>query len=393
MIYMDNAATSYPKPACVYRDILDFMRNNCANPGRGGHVMAAQSAMAVFEVRESLCRFFNFDNPLQVCFTKNATEALNIAIKGCLKEGDHVITSCMEHNSVMRPLRTLERDNGIEVTTVRGDSYGKVDAGEFKASIRKNTRLMVCTLSSNVNGIVMPVNDIGKIAAENGILFLVDASQGAGGISVDVGKMRADMLAFPGHKGLLGPQGTGGLWVREGIVLKPQYQGGTGSNSEYPYQPEFMPDLLESGTLNAPGIVGMGSGVGFLENFGLENIKFYKGCLLGKLHDGLSEIKRVRLYSKCNPDENSGIAAFNIDGLDSAEVSTALDKYYGIATRPGLHCAPSAHETLGTVSTGIVRLSPGCFNTFEEIDTVLQAVLQIASGHRPDGRRTKSRGR
>ncbi|MCX7923445.1 MAG: aminotransferase class V-fold PLP-dependent enzyme [Clostridia bacterium] len=379
MIYLDNAATSYPKPEKVYSEINRCMREYCANPGRGGHSMSIASGSAVLEVREIIGAFFNFANPMQLCFTKNATEALNVAIKGLLESGDHVITTSMEHNSVLRPLKTLERDSGIELTILHGNDYGEIAPEDVKKSIKKNTKLIACTLSSNVNGIVMPVKELGKLARESGIIFLVDASQGAGSIKIDVNEMNIDVLAFPGHKGLLGPQGIGGLYVGDDVKLKPIMQGGTGSSSENLYQPEVMPDILESGTLNTPGIVGLGCGIGFINSFGIDSLKVYKYELIKRLHEGLSEMKQIKLYSKNDIKNNSGIVALNVDGVDSTEVSYVLDKAYGIATRAGLHCAPLAHERLGTLKTGIVRLSVGCFNTLEEIDLTIKAFNEIVS--------------
>ncbi|MCR4434555.1 MAG: aminotransferase class V-fold PLP-dependent enzyme [Clostridiales bacterium] len=378
MIYLDNAATSYPKPDRVMEEMTRCMREYCANPGRGGHAMSIESGKAVIEAREVISSFFNFSNPLQLCFTKNATEALNIAIKGCLKPGDHVITTCMEHNSVARPLKTLERDMGMQVSIIEGNEFGEIDPQDIKKSIRQNTRLIICTLSSNVNGIVMPVKEIGKIARENGILFLVDAAQGAGTVKIDVDEINADMMAFPGHKGLLGPQGTGGLYVREGLKINPLLQGGTGSNSENLYQPEFMPDVLESGTLNTPGIVGLSHGIRFIENFGLENMELYKYMLVKRLHEGVEEIRGVKVYSKNDMKKNTGIVALNFIGTDSTQISYTLDKVYHIATRAGFHCAPLAHRTLGTVETGVVRFSVGCFNTLEDIDRTLDALREIS---------------
>lgn len=377
MIYLDNAATSYPKPNRVIEEMNRCMREFCANPGRGGHKMSIESGKAVIEAREALGSFFNFDNPLQLCFTKNATEALNIAIKGCLKPGDHAITTCMEHNSVLRPLKALERDIGIELTIIEGDEFGEIDPEDIKKNIRTNTRLIACTLSSNVNGIIMPVKEIGELAAEKGVLFLVDGSQGAGSIHIDVNKIKADMLAFPGHKGLLGPQGTGGLYVREGLDLRPLMEGGTGSVSENPFQPDFMPDILESGTLNTPGIIGLRYGIEFIGSFGLKNIQAYKHMLTQRLLEGIKEIKGIKLYSRTEMEKNSGIAAINLPDTESTEVSYILDKDHNIATRPGLHCAPLAHEKLGTKKIGIVRISVGCFNTLEEIDTTLEALRKI----------------
>ena len=378
MIYLDNAATSFPKPERVYDEMNRCMKEYCANPGRGGHALSILSGRAVLDVREIVCNFFNINNPMQLCFTKNATEALNIAIYGLLSQGDHVITTSMEHNSVIRPLKTMERDLGLEISIIKGDEYGEIDPNTIVKEIRKNTKLIISTLSSNVNGIILPVNEIGRIAREQGISFLVDGSQGAGTIKIDVQESNIDLLAFPGHKGLLGPQGTGGLYVREGILLKAIVQGGTGSHSENLYQPEWMPDLLESGTLNTPGIVGLGYGIEFINSFGLENLKTYKHLLIKRLYEGIEGLKGIKIYSKNHLEKNSGILAMNFEEVDSTEVSYALDKAYQIATRAGIHCAPLAHETLGTSNTGIVRLSVGCFNKIEEIDLVIEALTEIA---------------
>jgi cysteine desulfurase / selenocysteine lyase len=378
MIYLDNAATSFPKPECVYEEIDRCMRKYCANPGRGGHSMSIEAGRAVTEARDIVCEFFNIDNPMQLSFTKNATEALNIAIKGCLKPGDHVITTCMEHNSVMRPLKTLERDSGIELTTVKGSALGEIEPEDIEHNIKKNTRLIVCTLSSNVNGIVMPVKDIGSIARQAGILYLVDASQGAGSIPVDIADQNIDMLAFPGHKGLFGPQGSGGLFVRDGIKLKPLMEGGTGSNSEYVYQPEMMPDLLESGTVNTPGIIGLCTGIKYITSRGIEGIREYKHKLIQRLIQGIADIKGIKLYSRYEKSNNSGIVAINLDGYDSTELSYILDKDYGIATRAGLHCAPFAHRILGTDRIGLVRFSVSCLNTLQEIDIAIKALKKIS---------------
>lgn len=379
MIYLDNAATSYPKPEKVYAEMDRCLREYCANPGRGGHSMSIASGRAVLEARERISTFFNISDPLQLCFTKNATESLNIAIKGILKKGDHVITSCMEHNSVMRPLKTLERDLSIEVSITGGDEFGQIDPQDVKKLIKENTRLIVFTLSSNVNGVIMPVGEIGKIARENGIIFLLDASQGAGSICIDVEAMNIDLMAFPGHKGLLGPQGTGGLYVSKNIHLDTLLEGGTGSHSEHLYQPEMMPDMLESGTLNTPGIVGLGHGIEFIESYGIEKLEKYKFSLVKRLHEGIEELGGVRLYSLCKMENNSGIVAMNFENTDSTEISYVLDRAYGIATRAGLHCSPSAHGILGTMQTGVVRFSVSPFNTQAEIDMTLEALKEISS--------------
>lgn len=377
MIYLDNAATSFPKPESVYTEINQCMREYCANPGRGGHSLSVAAGRMVMEAREELGSLFHVENPLQLCYTKNATEALNIAIKGSLSKGGHAITTSMEHNSVLRPLMTMKRDRGVELDIIQGNSIGEIDPGAIRKSIRPDTRLIVCTLSSNVNGMVMPVKEIGRMAREAGIPFLVDASQGAGSMELDVEELKADFLAFPGHKGLMGPQGTGGLYVREGLPATTLMEGGTGSNSESTFQPEMMPDYLESGTLNTPGIAGLFAGVRFIRAKGAENIGRYKSMLVEQLLDGISRIDGIVVYSARESHRNSGIVALNIQGMDSTELSFLLDKQYGIATRAGLHCAPLAHRTLGTEMQGIVRFSIGCFNTCEEIDRTIEAIREI----------------
>jgi cysteine desulfurase family protein len=379
MIYLDNAATSFKKPEAVYEETIKCMREYGANPGRGGHSLSIRASMEVMRVREKIGSFFNIKDPTRICFTKNATEALNIGILGYLKEGDHVITTSMEHNSVIRPLNTLKRDRNIEYTVVDCNDFGEMDADDIKKAIRPSTRLLVSTLSSNVNGIVMPVKDMGKLAAENGICFLLDASQGAGSIKIDVNEMCIDMMAFPGHKGLLGPQGTGAIYIRDGITLSPIIFGGTGSHSEIIFQPEMLPDNMESGTLNTPGIIGLGAGIDYIEKTGIDEIKKRKHKMVKILHEGMEEIGKIKLYSKNNPDSNSGIVAMNFYEIDSTEVSYVLDKVYNIATRAGLHCSLLAHQALGTVKSGIVRFSPGPFNTLDEIDSTLNALREISN--------------
>ncbi len=379
MIYLDNAATTYPKPERVYSEMDRCHREYCANPGRGGHVLSIRSGQAVANARDELCRLFNISNTMQLSFTKNATEALNILIKGYLAEGDNVITTAMEHNSVMRPLKILEREIGIEISILKSNAYGEIDIEDLERSIKSNTRLIISTLSSNVNGIIMPVKEIGAAARRHGVAFLLDASQGAGSIGVDVEEMCIDMLAFPGHKGLMGPCGTGGLYVRDGIRIAALIHGGTGSNSESFYQPDYMPDMLESGTLNTPGIVGLCQGARYIRDIGIDNIRMHKHQLIKRLHEGVEDIKQVILYSRNDIYKNSGIVALNFKGVAAAEVSYVLDKAYGICTRAGMHCSPSAHRTMNTWETGTVRFSVGCFNTMEEVDSTIKALRDIAS--------------
>ncbi len=381
MIYLDNAATSFPKPEAVYIEMDKCSRTYCANPGRGSHTMSVASAATVTTTRERIANLLNIEDNLNISFTKNATEALNIAICGSLSRGDHVITTCMEHNSVIRPLKTLEKYGGVKLTIVEGDRLGLVDPQDIRKSINKRTKLIICTLSSNVNGIIMPVEEIGKIAMDQGIMYLIDASQGLGSIELDINRVHANMVAFPGHKGLLGPQGTGGLYVSPTIQLRPLMRGGTGSRSELLYQPEIMPDKLESGTLNTPGIAGLGAGLEFIQKNGIDKIRKKKDELTIRLFDGISRINNIKMFSPERVEENSGIVAFNFEGVDSTEISYQLDKQYKIECRAGLHCAPLAHSHFRTLNSGIVRLSVGCFNTNAEVDFVIQSINMIAKGY------------
>jgi len=312
-------------------------------------------------------------------YLDNAATALNIVLHGIIPQGGHVIITSMEHNSVLRPLRALEKSREVELSIAWGNKLGQIEPDCIKRLIKRNTCLIECTLSSNVNGTVMPVEDIGRIAGENNINFLLDASQGAGSISVDVEKMNIAFLAFPGHKGLLGPQGTGGLYIKEGIKVAPLLQGGTGSFSSSLEQPEMMPDSHESGTLNVPGIVGLKSGIMFINRLGLLNLQLFKSSLLNIFYKEIKNIKGVKIYS-CIPEHgsNSGILAINIGDFDSSEIAEMLDKKYNIAVRGGFHCAPLAHKTLGTENRGLVRFSLGCFNTIEEIEYAIKAVYEIS---------------
>jgi len=378
MVYLDNAATSFPKPEEVYVEMDAFMRNTCANPGRSSHEMARESAAVVMRARENIAKLFNIENPLRIGFTCNATMALNIAIHGVLKKGDHVITTAMDHNSVLRPLYELKRKGIIDYTVLMPrNQFGAIEPSSFTRAVRTNTKLIATTLSSNVTGMVLPYKEIGEIAKRRGILYLLDCSQGAGVLPVDVKNMYISLLAFPGHKGLMGPQGTGGLYVNEAVSLRPIIQGGTGSRSSETVQPDFMPDIIESGTLNTPGIAGLNAGVEFILKTGTDNIYKKKKSLIERLYEGLTVNKRIRLYSTIEGYLNSGIIALLLEGMDSSEVANILDSKYHIAVRPGFHCAPLAHKALGTDKTGLVRLSPGYFNTHDEIQYVIKCINEI----------------
>jgi cysteine desulfurase family protein len=349
-----------------------------ANPGRSGHAMSIKASEKIYDCRENIAELFNIPNPLCISFTSNTTQAINLGIKGILKAEDHVIISGMEHNSVLRPLKKLENKLGISITTLETDSIGRMKTLEIKEHICPKTRLIITIHASNVNGTINPVEEIGRIARENGIIYMVDAAQTSGIFPIDVVKMNIDMLAFPGHKGLLGPQGTGGLYVREDIVLDTLIEGGTGSMSENPYQPEFTPDRYESGTLNTPGIVGLSEGIKYILSRGIDNIREHESVLTQYLLQGLSVIKKVKIIGSLEPDVRVGVVSFNIDGKDCVEVCNTLDTEYRICARGGLHCAYLAHKNIGTIEKGTIRLGLGIFNTKNDIDIALKAINSIA---------------
>lgn len=377
MIYLDNAATSWPKPPQVAQSMADCIKRGCANPGRSAHDMARQADDAVMHTRELLAKLFNIPDPMRIAFMPNATYGLNMAIHGVLFEGARVVATMMEHNSVLRPLKTLEKRGWIQLELLEPDRLGRISLQSIGRAVTRSTDLFCMALSSNVTGAIMPYADAGKHCRANNVLFLLDAAQGAGILPIDVESMCIDLLAFSGHKGLLGPQGTGGLYVRDGIDLQPVIQGGTGSFSDQLLQPSVFPDILESGTLNVPGIIGLGKGVSFILETGIANIRQKKVQLIRRLMDGLEKEEHITLYSPA-AEQNSGIVALEIDGMDSAEVGYALNKGFGICVRNGLHCAPYAHQALGTRDRGLVRLSPGYFNDENEMELTVKALQQIA---------------
>lgn len=377
MYYLDNAATTFPKPKEVYEGIYTAMTEYGANPGRSGHDLALRASRGIYETRESLSQLFSIRNPMNLIFTFNCTESLNIAIKGYLKPGDHVITTSMEHNSVLRPIKHLE-SMGVENTIVWAKADGQIDPEEIRGAIKRNTKLIATTHVSNLTGTIMPVKEIGKIAKEHGIAYLLDAAQSAGVYDIDVEEMGVHMLAFPGHKGLLGPQGTGGLYIREGMNLSEIMQGGTGSSSYSLYQPEEMPDRFESGTPNAPGIIGLGKGVEYIRSRGISEIRKHEEELTAYFLQELSGIDGIRLYGPSDTSIQGAVVALNIRGLDSSEVSFVLNEEFGIYVRPGLHCAPLAHETIGTLKQGAVRFSMGLFNTQEDMEYTVKALKRIS---------------
>lgn len=376
-IYLDNAATSYPKPEVVYKAVDHFNRNLGSNPGRGSSRTVLKAGSVLLEAREALARLFSIKDSANIAFTLNITESINIGLKGFLKPGDHVITTSMEHNAVARPLYVMSRQ-GVEWTKVPCSADGTLDPTEIEKAIRDNTRMICMLHASNLVGTIMPIREAGKIARKHGLLFMVDSAQTAGVLPIDVQEQNIDILTFTGHKGLLGPQGTGGIYIRPGLIVNPLKQGGTGSLSEDLEQPVFMPDLLESGTPNTPGIAGLLAGVGFIAGESLAEIRAHEKSLTKMLISGLKEISGVRLYGPDDINKRTAVVAFNIEGVDCGELGLTLDYEYGISTRSGLHCAPLAHATLGTLQTGACRISPGYFNTEEDINQAVQAVFSIA---------------
>ncbi|WP_082789008.1 aminotransferase class V-fold PLP-dependent enzyme [Desulfolucanica intricata] len=378
LIYLDNAATSWPKPPEVVQAMREFMEKAGANPGRSGHRMSIAAGRILNDTREELAGLFGIKNPLRISFTLNITEALNLALYGLLKNGDHVITGSMEHNSVARPLRALE-NRGVEVTVVNCSPEGFLEPEQIKKAVKKNTRLVILTHASNIVGTILPLNEVGKITRELGIFFAVDAAQTAGSYPINVQEMQVDLLAFTGHKSLLGPQGTGGLYVAKGVELTPLKFGGTGSRSELDLQPDILPDRYESGTPNTVGLAGLGAAVKFIRNTGVEKIYEHEKTLTQRLLNSLSEIKKIRVYGPREASRRMPVISINIEGKDPSEVGLLLDEKYGILTRVGLHCAPWAHRTINTYPQGTIRLSPGFFNTLEDIDQTVRALAEIAS--------------
>lgn len=375
MIYLDNAATSFPKPSKVYEEVINCMKNYCANPGRGSHNMAIKSALKVMESRNLISEIFNIRNPFNIVFTHNATEALNIAIKGLLKKGDHVISTVLEHNSVLRPLNSMAK-HGVEVTLISSDKAGFINPLDIKDEIKFNTKAIIINHASNVLGSIQDINSIGKIAKKYGVKFIVDASQSAGSISIDVERDNIDLLAFPGHKGLLGPQGTGALYIRDGIELKSFKEGGTGSISNSIDQPKELPDRFESGTLNTPGIVGLCEGVKFIKKIGIENIYNEEMQLMDQLIRELKKLDFVKIYGSTSLKNRLSVLSINIEGIDASIVGEELNDAE-IALRTGYHCAALIHKVIGTEYIGTVRISPGCFNTSKDIDEFIKNIIKI----------------
>ena len=376
MIYMDNAATTMHKPQCVIDAVVRAM-SSMGNAGRGANDASLSASRIIYDTRERLCRLFGGTSPKQVVFTNNSTESLNIAVRGLLKPGDHVVTTMLEHNSVLRPLYEMEK-NGVRLTVVKSDEKGRVRISDMEDALCDDTKMIVCTNGSNLTGNYVDIESVGKIAKAHGVLFVVDASQTAGVFPIDVERMNIDVLCFTGHKGLLGPQGTGGLYVREGIAIRPLKSGGTGVQTYSKSQPAESPTALEAGTLNGHGIAGLHAALGYLEETGIDAIRKQEQALMRKFYEGVKDISGVTVYGDFESEDRCAIVTLNIGEYDSGEVSDALLTDYGISTRSGGHCAPLMHEALGTVEQGAVRFSFSHYNTEEEVETAIRAVRELA---------------
>jgi cysteine desulfurase/selenocysteine lyase len=372
LIYFDNAATSGTKPDRVLKAIRDCLKNVNANPGRSGHSLAIKAAELIYKTREAIGELFHFSKTENIVLTKNATEALNIAIYGTLKKGDEVIATSMEHNSVMRPLNHLKSTGIIDLKIIQADTDGMVFPQQIEEAITDKTKLLVITSASNVTGTIMPLRDVYGVAHAKRVKLLVDGAQGAGSMHIDLEKTPFDFLAIAGHKHLYGPQGTGALIVKNPEELNSFIRGGTGSLSERTIHPDFPPDKFEAGTLNTPGYAGLTAGIRFILNEGIKSIIEREHQLVQYLIEKLSKIDKLEIYA---PDaDRVAIVSFNIEGVTASDISHYLDTKWGICARPGLHCSPEAHKTLNTFPKGALRFSLSCFNTIQEIDTAVEAL-------------------
>lgn len=377
-IYLDNAATTYPKPERVYQAMDRFAREVGGNPGRSGHHRALDSGREVLAAREALARLFRVDDPSRIIFTKNATEALNLVILGRLREGGHAVITSLEHNSVWRPLEALAARGKVSYTILPCGADGSLDLAELRRAIIPGTRLVACTHASNVTGALLPAREIAEVAMEEGVPLLLDAAQTAGRVEIYPREMGVAYLAFTGHKELFGPQGTGGLYIAPGWEVEPLTCGGTGSRSESSLQPEFLPDRYESGTLNAHGIAGLRAGVEYILERGIPEIRRHEEELTGMLLEGLSDLPGAVVYGPREWKRRVGIVSFNLGDYSSSELASLLDEEFGICVRSGLHCSPLAHRTLGTLQRGVVRASLSCMNTGEEVEALIRALRALS---------------
>jgi len=382
MIYLDNAATSWPKPPGVPAAMVLFMQEVGANPGRSGHRRSVEAGRVVYRTREALAELAGLADPLRIVLTPNVTHALNLALRGLLRPGDHVVSSGMEHNAVMRPLRALAEE-GVALSIAPCSAAGVLDPEEIRRALRPTTRLVVLNHASNVCGTILPVAEVGRIVRQAGLLFLVDAAQTAGVLPIAMEEMGVDLLACTGHKGLLGPTGTGALAVGPRVPLErfqPLVRGGTGSRSEHEVQPDFLPDKFEGGTLNAVGLAGLLAGLEYIRERGRAAIRAHELARTQQLLAGLQAVPGVTIYGPGDAQQQVAVVSFNVAGRSPADVAEQLDERYDIACRPGLHCAPAAHRTLGTFPGGTVRFGLGAFTTVEEVDEAVRAVAELARG-------------
>ncbi len=377
MIYLDNAATTIRKPRQVIDAVVSAM-DSMGNASRGAHGGALHASRTVYDARCKAAKLFGLSRPDHVVFTCNSTEALNIAIQGTIRPGSHVVTTDLEHNSVLRPLYRLQEEQGVELEFVRADRMGRLDMTGLEQLLRPDTGAIVCTHASNLTGEIVDIGRIGRMARERGILFIVDASQSAGNIPIDMESMGIDILCFTGHKGLMGPQGTGGMCIREGVEIRPLKEGGSGVQSYRRRQPEEYPTRLEAGTLNAHGLAGLSAAVDFILETGVETIGEKERSLARHFYELTEGIDGVKIYGDFSTNMRGPVVALNIRDYDSSEVSDALSQEYDIATRPGAHCAPRMHEALGTTDQGAVRFSFSWFNTMEEAEEAARAVRELA---------------
>ena len=376
MIYLDNASTTLIKPPTVAQAVLEAMRT-LGNTARGAHGYSMDAAEAIYEAREKLTGLFNCPRADHVVFTANVTQALNTAICGVLSKGDHVISTDMEHNSVLRPLYRMQSEQCVEVDFVPADKCGNIDYDDFVRLIKPNTKAIVCTHASNLTGNMIDIKLVGDIAHKHGILLIVDAAQTAGTKPIDMQKLGIDILCFTGHKGLMGPQGTGGMCIAPGVLIRPFIVGGTGVSTYSTAQPDRLPTLLEAGTLNGHGIAGLSAAVDYINEIGLDNIEKKEAALTERFYNGIKSIDRVTVYGDFSRD-HAAIVALNIGSIDSGEIADILFEDYGIAVRAGAHCAPRLHQALGTKEQGAVRFSFSYFNTEDEIDSALFAIKELS---------------
>ena len=376
--YFDNSATSNPKPKAVLEKVQEALISFNGNPGRSGYKKAVEIDRAIYNVRVKTAEFFNIKDPLKIAFTSNASESLNFAVKGAGLSDCHIISSVLEHNSVLRPLHYLRDEKNVSLSFVSPHKDSEDFLKEIKSLINEKTKAVVLNHISNVTGYIADIEAVGKLCREKNLLFIVDASQSAGFLKIDVEKFNIDILCFTGHKSLFGIQGTGGIYIREGISLNPLLEGGTGSFSKLPRQPKRMPELLECGTLNTPGILSLGAGIDFINSVGLENIKNHEYALTKRFIDKISEIKNITIYGYKDIFRGA-VVSLNIKNISSSDLSAVLDEEFNICTRSGFHCAPLAHKFYDTYETGMVRFSFGYFNTAEEIDYAAEALKEICS--------------